>query len=111
MIIVVSLFLDLLIINILDYKYSEIFAYPLDHHLENDWISVHRHLNTPDIIYFAKCSSPIATCSIISDSSVINDQDSAGSLVPQQCSCQCKTDTAAFLPSTRSCINKLGNFP
>lgn len=110
MIIVVPLFLALLIVNTLDYKYSGTYAYPLlDNHPENDWISVHRHLNAPDIIYFTKCSSPITTCSTISDSSIVPDQDPSGSVTRQQCSCQCKADAASFLPSTRSCINKLGN--
>uniref|UniRef100_A0A0R3RP09 Secreted protein n=1 Tax=Elaeophora elaphi TaxID=1147741 RepID=A0A0R3RP09_9BILA len=120
MIIVVPLLLNLLlIVNILDYKYLGTYAYPLNHHHhhhyhhqnrpENDWISVHRHLNAPDIVYFTKCTSPITTCSTIPDSSVVPDQNHAGSVTRQQCSCQCKADAAAFLPSTRSCINKLGN--
>uniref|UniRef100_A0AAF5PV52 Shavenoid isoform B-like N-terminal domain-containing protein n=2 Tax=Wuchereria bancrofti TaxID=6293 RepID=A0AAF5PV52_WUCBA len=108
MIIVISLFLDLLIVNILNRKYLGTYAYPSYPlgHPENDWISVHRHLNAPDIIHFTKCSSPIATCSTILDSSIVPDQDS-GSVTRQQCSCQCKADAAIFLPSTRSCINKL----
>ncbi|CAG9530625.1 unnamed protein product [Cercopithifilaria johnstoni] len=110
MIIVVPLFLDLLIVNILNYKYPGTYAYPLDHHPKSNWISVHRHLNAPDIIYFTKCSSPITTCSTIPDSSIVPNQDLDGSMTQQQCSCQCKADAAAFLPSTQSCINKLGNF-
>ncbi|EFO13321.2 hypothetical protein LOAG_15208 [Loa loa] len=108
MIIVVTLFLDLLIVNILNYEYPGIYAYPLNHP-ENDWISVHRHLNAPDIIHFTKCSSPITICSTIPDSSIVPNQD-LGTITRQQCSCQCKPDAAAFLPSTRSCINKLGKF-
>lgn len=76
-------------------------------HLENDWISVHRHLNAPDIIHFAECSSSKTNCLTIPDSSIVPDQDS-GSLIRQQCSCQCKEETPAFLPSSRNCINKLG---
>ncbi|VDK80015.1 unnamed protein product [Litomosoides sigmodontis] len=114
MIIVVPLFLTLLIVNIIDDKYPGTCAYPLlDHHPDDDWISVHRHLNAPDIVHFTKCSSPITTCSTIPDSSIVPDQDTPDSAATarQQCSCQCKADAAAFLPSTRSCINKLGNIP
>ncbi|KAM3726628.1 Histone-lysine N-methyltransferase EHMT1 [Dirofilaria immitis] len=104
MIIVVPLLLDLLIVSILGRKYPGICAYPLDHS-ETDWLSVHRHLNAPDIIHFTKCSSPLTICSTIHDSSIVPDPDPGS--VERQCTCQCKADAPVFLPSTRSCINKL----
>ncbi|VDN06201.1 unnamed protein product [Thelazia callipaeda] len=87
-------------------KYPETCAYRLAY-AETDWISVHRRLNAPDTIHLTKCLSPLLTCSVIPDSSSIPNSNSA-SFSRQQCSCQCKADSATFLPSIRSCIDKLG---
>ncbi|VDN45694.1 unnamed protein product [Gongylonema pulchrum] len=102
--IIVHLSLQLLTVNILNQKRCAAESFPLDP--ENDWMSVQRHLNAPDTIHFTKCPSPFSICSTIPDSSAIRSQNFGSAA--NQCSCQCKADAAAFLPSVRSCINKLG---